>query len=253
MYFGQMQPGQLASNYVAVSQVFIRYPWADLNADTLVQANELNTTTFSSKSNAFDPANPTSFLSPGSVDSNVKNDRTREFLVGFQQEVMRNLGFEVNYIWRKYDRFFWSDLLNWDSSNFQAFQFTTPANCGPTANCDPVTYFRATSPQPSPFVYTNVPDRFRNYNGVEFALTKRSSDRWMANFSFAFNDAIDHYDSPAPIEDPTNIANLNGAVFAPESGGSGIDNIFNNAQWLLKASGQYTTPLWDINVAGGMQ
>ena len=51
----------------------------------------------------------------------------------------------------------------------------------------------------------------------------------------------------------TNIANLNGAVFAPESGGSGIDNIFNNAEWLLKASGQYTTPLWDINVAGRMQ
>jgi Carboxypeptidase regulatory-like domain/TonB-dependent Receptor Plug Domain len=253
MYFGQMQPGQLASNYVAVSQVFIRYPWADLNADTLVQANELNTTTFSSKSNAFDPANPTSFLSPGTTDPNVKNDRTREFLVGFQQEIMRNLGFEVNYIWRKYDRFFWSDLLNWDSSNFQAFQFTTPANCGPTADCAPVTYFRATSPQPSPFVYTNVPDRFRNYNGVEFALTKRYSDRWMANFSFAWNDAIDHYDSPASYEDPTNIENLNGAVFAPESGGSGIDNIFNNAEWLLKASGQYTMPLWDINVAGGMQ
>ena len=88
-------------------------------------------------------------------------------------------------------------LSNWDSSNFQPFQFTTPANCGPTANCDPVTYFRATSSQPSPFVYTNVPDRFRNYNGVEFALTKRYSDRWMANFSFAFNDAVDYYDSPA--------------------------------------------------------
>ncbi len=98
-----------------------------------------------------------------------------------------------------------------------------------------------------------MPDRFRNYNGVEFALTKRYSDRWMANFSFAFNDAIDYYDSPASYEDPTNIANLTGAVFAPESGGSGIDNIFNNAEWLLKASGQYTMPLWDINVAGGMQ
>ena len=55
-----------------------------------------------------------------------------------------------------------------------------------------MTYFLPTSAQPSPFVYTNVPDRFRDYNGVEFALNKRLSDRWMANVSFAYNNAVDH-------------------------------------------------------------
>ena len=249
MYFGQMGPGQLAGDRIAIAQVSVRYPWADLNGDTFVQANELNTTTFLTKSASFDPTNPTSFLSPGAIDPDLKNDRTREVVLGLQQEVMRNLAVEVNYVWRKYDQFTWTDRTNWDTNNFQPFTLT-PTNCGPTAVCDTVTYFRATSAQPSPYVRRNQPDRYRDYNGLEFALTKRYSDRWAASVSLAWNDAVDKWDSLAGVEDPTNLVNLNGASFAPESGGSGVDNVFNNAEWLFKASGQYTTPLWDISVAG---
>ena len=37
-------------------------------------------------------------------------------------------------------------------------------------------------------------------------------------------------------------------MLPPEAGGSGIDNVFINAKWLVKLSGRYTT--WgDINVA----
>jgi hypothetical protein len=248
-----MGPGQLAGNLVAISQVSIRYPWTDLNADRTVQPNEVNTSvTHLNKSAAFDPANPTSFRSPGRVDPDVKNDRTREFILGFQQEVMRNLGLEVNYVWRKYDQFQWSDRDNWSPANFQEFTLN-PACTGNAVCVGPITYFRPTSTQPSPFQYTNIPDRYRNYNGIELAMTKRFSDRWMATASFAYNDAKDYWDSEAAFEDPTNIRNLSGYEFAPESGGSGIDNIFNNAKWLTKASGMYTLPLWDINLGANVQ
>jgi hypothetical protein len=250
VYYGQMAPEQLTNQTIAVGQVSIRYPWADLNGDTLVSANELNTTSFLTKTAAFDPANPTSYLSPGTVDPNIKNDRTQEFLVGLQQELMRNLAVEINYVWRKYDQFQWVDRINWSSANFRQASLT-PTNCSAVANCPTVTYFMPTSAQPSPYVFTNTPDRFRDYNGVELALTKRMSDRWMANVSFAFNNAIDHYASAASFEDPTNIANLDGAVFAPESAGSGVGNVFNNAEWLFKASGLYTMK-WDINLATGL-
>jgi len=250
LYFGQMDTGELANEMIAIGQVSIRYPWADLNGDTFVQANELNTTTFLTKSAAFDPNTPTSFLSPGRIDANLKNDRTREFIVGLQQELIRNLAVEVNYVWRKYDQFTWTDRDNWTAANFQAFTFATPSNCGATATCPPVTYYRATSPQPSPYVRTNQPDRWRDYNGVEFAVRKRYSDRWQADVSFAWNDAIDRWGSLAGVEDPTNLENLNGASYAPESGGSGVDNVFNNAEWLFKAAGMYTLPWWDVNVAG---
>jgi hypothetical protein len=254
MYFGQMGPGQLSGELVAISQVSIRYPWTDTNGDKFVQASEVNTSVpFLTKSAAFDPANPTAYSSPGRVDPNIKNDRTREFLIGFQQELVRNLGVEVNYIWRKYDQFTWSDRDNWNSSSFQAFNFT-PACTGNAICPGSITYYRpATGAQPSPYLRTNQPDRHRDYNGVELALVKRFSNRWMANASFAYNDAKDYWDSQAAYEDPTNINNQHGYEFAPESGGSGIDNIFNNARWLTKVSGSYVLPWWDINLAGNMQ
>ncbi|HEY7501957.1 MAG TPA: TonB-dependent receptor, partial [Vicinamibacterales bacterium] len=254
MYFGQMGPGQLAGDLISIGQVSVRYPWVDLNGDTFVQTNELNLTNFATayltKSAAFDPASPTSFTSPGRIDPNLKNDRTREFVLGLQQEIVRNLAVEVNYVWRKYDQFTWTDRDNWSTANFQAFTFASPSNCGATATCPSVTYYRATSTQPSPYIRTNQPDRWRDYNGVEFALRKRYSNRWQADLSFAWNKAIDEWGSMAGVEDPTNLENLNGASYAPESGGSGVDNVFNNAEWLFKSAAMYTLPLWDISVAG---
>ncbi len=250
-YYGQLAPGQLVGNLLSIAQVNVRYGWNDANGDTLVQTNEVDFSSVLSRSGTFNPADPTNFRSPGSVDPNVKNDRTREFMIGMQHELARNLGVEVNYIWRRYDQFQWTDRPNWDPSTFQAFTLN-PGNCSAAALCGPITYYRPTATLPAPFVYTNTPDRWRDYNGVEFALMKRLSDRWMANVSFAYNDAQDYWGSEAAYEDPTNIQNLNGFEFAPESGGSGIDNVFTNAKWLFKASGLYVGP-WDVSVGANLQ
>lgn len=158
----------------------------------------------------------------------------------------------MNYIWRTYDRFAWQDRLNWGPANFAERTFT-PANCSAQATCGTIIYYVPTSNLPSPFVYTNVPDRYRTYHGFELALNKRYSDRWMGTLSFAFNDAKDYWESPASYEDPTNIQNLDGHEFAPESGGSGIDSVFTNAKWLLKASGMYSLPWYGVNVAANTQ
>ena len=105
-YYGQMAPGQLSSQLAATGAVFVRYPWTDTNGDTFVQPSEVNTSVpFLSKSNAYDPANPTSTTSPTSVDPNIKNDRTREFIVGFDRQVGSQMAFGASYIWRKYDQF----------------------------------------------------------------------------------------------------------------------------------------------------
>ena len=125
------------------------------------------------------------------------------------------------------------------------YQATT---CPAGARCSAVTYFEPNIAQPSPNIYTNVPDRFRNFNGVELTFQKRMSHRWSANFSYAFNNAIDHWDSANAYEDPTNIAQQNGAQYAPESGGSGIGNVFQNSKFALKGSGRVMLP-FDVNVA----
>ena len=76
------------------------------------------------------------------------------------------------------------------------------------------------------------------------------ANRWAANFSYAYNNAVEHFDSPASYEDPTCVvATCPGAFqYAPESAGSGIGNVFQNSKWLLKGSGRVNVK-WDINLA----
>jgi hypothetical protein len=252
-YFGQMAPGQLSSELAATGAVTVRYAWSDTNGDTFVQANEVNTSAILSRSSAYDPNNPTNYNSPGKVDPNIKNDRTDEFIVGLDHELRPGWGIGASYIWRNYSDFNWRDVVGLSSSNYQAvtYQATT---CPASARCPAVVYYQPTIPLPSAFLTTNIPDRTRSYNGLEFTLRKRMSNRWAASASYAYNDAIDHWDSPNAYEDPTNInPQQNGAQYAPVSAGSGVDNVYTNAKWLVKVNGSYLTPLWDINIAGGYQ
>jgi hypothetical protein len=135
------------------------------------------------------------------------------------------------------------------SANYLPVNYT-PATCPSTARCDTVTYYQPNIQTAGlPFVYTNVPDRYRNYNGFELTAAKRMSNRWSANVSYAYNDAVDYWDSANAYEDPSNIEQQNGAQYAPEQTGSGITGIFTNAKWLFKASGLWNTPLWAINLS----
>ncbi|MDP2052736.1 MAG: hypothetical protein Q8L75_03790, partial [Acidobacteriota bacterium] len=251
-YFGQMAPGQLSNVLAATGAVFVRYPWNDANGDQFVQANEVNTTgTPLSRSAAYDPANPTNAASPNRVDPNVKNDRTREVIVGFDRQLAAQMAIGGSYIWRKYDQFQWTDRDNFTSANYVPVN-QVPTGCPAGARCETVTYYQPNVPIPSPGMYTNVPDRYRDFNGFELTFQKRTSNNWSMNASYAYNNAIDYWDSPNAYEDPTNIDKLNGFQYAPESAGSGIGGIFTNAKWLFKVNGRYTMK-WDINLAANYQ
>ena len=259
IYYGQMSPGQLSGQLAATSAVFVRYPWTDSNGDRFVQPGEVNTSVpFLSKSTAYDPANPTNTASPTRVDPNVKNDRTREFIVGFDRQLGSQLAFGASYIWRNYDRFVWNDRDNFTSADYRAVTLT-PTCTVAGARCEPVTYYEPTVLLPSANTYTNVPDRWREFNGFEFTFAKRMSNRWSMNASYAFNDAVDVWDSPNAYEDPTctasTVAGANPVIacpgdmiYAPESGGSGIGNVFQNAKWLVKLNGRVQLP-WAVNLA----
>lgn len=172
------------------------------------------------------------------------------YAIYYRQMLMPNLAVGASYIWRKHDRFAWNDRIGFGSGNYVARTFT-PVCTAPSARCEPVTYYEPTRFLPAPYRYTNQPDRYRSYNGVELTLTKRYSDRWQASFSFAYNDAVDHWDSPDAYEDPTPRTTggspsmalfVPSQQYAPEAGASAIDNVFVNAKWLMKASGLYTLP-----------
>lgn len=251
-YYGQMSPGQISSQLAATGAVFVRYPWTDTNGDRFVQASEVNTSVpFLSKSNAYDPANPTNAFAPAVIDPNIKNDRTREFIVGFDRQLNSQMAFGASYIWRKYDQFAWTDRLNWDSSNYRSVTYT-PTTCPTGARCETVTYFEPATQLPSATQYTNQDGRYRNYNGFELTFTKRMANRWSLNGSYAYNDATETFEAAA-LEDPTCVQNVCPGTneYAPESAGSGIGNVFQNSRWLVKLNGRVQLP-WDFNLAANL-
>ncbi len=253
IYNGQMSPNQTSGILNPVGEVEIDFPWTDLNGDKVVQGNEVNYAAgWLFFSGNYNPNNPTFIGTANTVDKNLKNDRTREFIVGVDHELMRNFAVGASYIRRKYDRFQWDDRVNFGSADYVQNSFTpTAAQCPVAGNrCGKVTYYQPTRSIPGLRNRTNVPDRDRVYNGVELTARKRYSDRWQASLSYAYNDAKDYWRSPNAYEDPTNIDKYSGFQYAPESGGSGIDNIFTNAKWLVKANGIYTLPLWEIGLSG---
>jgi hypothetical protein len=253
-YYGQMGPGQLSNELAATGAVFVRYPWNDLDGDTFVDVNEVNTSVpFLSKSTAYDPANPTNTGTTTIVDPDITHDRTREFILGFDRQLGSVMAVGASYIWRKYDRFNWNDRINFSSSDYRAVNYQ-PTCTNSTARCEAITYYEPNFQIPSPNILTNRPDRWRDYNGFELTLTKRHSNNWSFNASYAYNDAVEVFDSPASYEDPSCIAATcpGSFLYAPESAGSGIGNVFQNAKWLVKAGGRYTMK-WNINLAGGYQ
>lgn len=251
-YYGQLAPGQLSSVLAATGAVFIRYPWIDQNGDAFVTADELDLATILARSAAYDPANPTNFRTAGTVDPNVKADRTREVIVGFDRQLGSSMAIGASYIWRKYDRFHWNDRLNWTSADYRQVDFT-PTGCPPGALCEPISYFEPISPLPAPYQYTDVPDRWRDFSGVELTFQKRQSNRWSMSASVAYNNAVDVFDTGNAYEDPTcTITSCPGSqIYAPQAGGSGIDNVYINARWLVKASGTYHLPS-DVNLGANI-
>ena len=250
VYYGQMSPGQLSSQLAATGAVFVRYPWVDTNGDGFVQPSEVNTTGAPlSRSTAYNPANPASTTSPTTVDPNVRDDRTREFIVGFDRQINSQMAVGGNYVWRKYDDFVWNDTIGLTSADYRAvnYQATT---CPAGARCEPVVYYEPTIPLPSANVYTNRPDRFRDFGGFELTFQKRMANKWSGNFSYAYNNAVEHFDSAAAYEDPTCVAATCPGSFqyAPVSAGSGIGNVYQNSKWLLKGNARVQLP-YTINLA----
>lgn len=120
-----------AASLNPVSEVSLRYPWTDTNRDTFVQRSELDLTRLLNRSGNYDPANPSSPVSSTTVDPNFKNDRTTEYSIGLERELMANFGVGAAYIYRTYP-----DYENFTATNGVRSEDYVPvtftANCGNT-------------------------------------------------------------------------------------------------------------------------
>jgi hypothetical protein len=266
MYYGQVGTGAVASTINPVGSTTLRYPWTDLNGDKVAQANEVQASANPlSASTNWSAANPANTVSANSVDPNLKNDRTDEFILGLDREVGAGFAVGASYIWRKYSDFQFNDRPGLTTADYAAVNFT-PTGCPSADNrvsagdCAPVTYYQPGFQLPTIINLTNAGGFNRTYHGVELTGRKRLANHWLMNTSFAYNSTIVNFSdftgsilatsstSATLIEDPTNRLNRDGQQYDYPTSGSGIGNVWVNSKWLFKVSGMYQAPL-GINVS----
>ncbi len=270
IYWGQVGDGGISSQLNPVTAVTARYAWIDANHDTAVQPNEIydskgvlllaggNPANFLSETGNWNPANPGSPTTLNTIDPNLKNDRTDEFIVGVDRQVGAGFAVGGNYIWRRYVNCFSNACPGWaplngvatDGSSYRAVQYTAPAaSCPAGASCPTLTYYEPIAQLGTISTETNIDGFDRTFNGVELTGRRRLSNHWLMNTSFSYNSTIMNYGpgsytgngtggSPG---DPTNIAQRNGYQYDYLTGGSGIGNVFVNAKWLSSTSRRSTT------------
>ena len=223
-----------------VGTTTLRYPWTDANVDGFVQRGELDLTRLLNFSTNYDPAHPDAFITPNTVDPNLKNDRTDEVIGSFEHELMRDFGVSVTYMWRSYPRYSnWTPRLGVSSADY--VPVTATFACGNTT-CDQAgysaTYWQLPFQQPAGGVLRNQ-DQRRSYRLLEMSARKRYRDRWLMNASVVLQDTRIYY-GPADqsYQDPTNVAQQDGAKAGTL-----------NADWSAKLSGMYSFP-WGVNASG---
>ena len=215
--------------------------WTDANMDGIVQGNEL-TGTPTSSSARFNTT--TGVLEPAgnSIDPDVQIARTREAVVGVQHELVPNLAVGVDYIYRKYDRGLATYTLGYQpgAPGYPLSQIYT----GPLSHTDPISgntgEYYAVKPgamRPSGAGSITMTDpNYQVYNGVDFTITKRYSDKWQ------FTGAVTIQDNPQYVpEGSADAVNPTGIIYR-----NGVSTL---AKYVIKLAGSYDLP-WGITAAG---
>ncbi|MCC6164612.1 MAG: TonB-dependent receptor [Acidobacteria bacterium] len=249
VYYGQIAPGSLSAILNPLTAASITFPWTDLNRDRVVSVNEIDQTRILAFSGNYNPNNPSALGTPNSVDTNTRNDKTVEWTATIDHQLGRRMAVSLSYIYRHYSDFRFDKRVGITAADWTEATFTP--NCPVSGTtCSPLRYYQPNFQIPAAQRTMNRDGYTRSFNGIEAVFTKRMANRWMFDGSYAFNSAVDKFASIegySTTSDPTNYAIYNGGQYAPEAGGSGIDNVFPNAKHLVKLSGVYTAP-WDINV-----
>lgn len=260
-FAGQLDTGLVGFTNPSGNAGFADYPWVDLNGDHFAQANEVDTSgkpiTFGG---GFNPDNPKSVVSADRLDPNLKAPVTSSVVVGVDRELVPNLAVQVNYSYTRTSN--WQNTY-WNGVTLADYQALAPATgILPDGTRYSVPVFR---PDPAKvaaggnsLLQTNWFDYYSYFNGVEIAVVKRMSNKWMSRVGFSYNGAKENYGStprdnvangnPTPTDtEPLN----NGGQFVVRSSGSGAGDIFVNAKWQFNANAVYELP-GGLEVAGNV-
>jgi len=187
------------------------------------------------------------------IDHSYKDPYSHEAIVQIEQEVMPNLGLQVNYVHKS-----GSDYPGWRDIGGQYAQVPYVDSAGTGATGQTVTMYRLLTPfSQSLFQMTNVPGLYSKYNGVTITGTKRMSNNWQGTLSLVLSKSEGR--EPSSTGGPAAAQSGTAGSFG-RIPGTGGQNDFVNTDGLLigdrpvvaKAQLIYRLP-WGFLVSGNLQ
>ena len=164
-------------------------------------------------------------------------ETTNEILVSFDKQIGNQFAVSASYIWRKYSQLPLATTGSTGrSANYEQKSYTPPRIGLPVRRALRDGHLLpADEPDPDRLHRHEPAGLLARLPGLRsHARESGCPTAGPANVSYSYNDAPVHYDSSAAYEDPTNIENLNGGQYAPESTSSGLGNVFVNAKWIFR-------------------
>jgi hypothetical protein len=271
-YSGQLNTGLVGTRNPSSTAGSATYRWNDLNGDHFAQANEVLLDQYITAGGGFNPASPTAVTSANQLDPEIKPPVTSSMVAGIERELRPNLALQVNYSYTRTN-----DLFGNFANSGQSGSTITPRVGVTLADYTPGPGFSGTLPNGQAyfeptfipdqlriaaggngFLTTTVPGYYTDYQGLEFGVVKRLSNRWMARVGLSWNNAREHFEEAAGKYDangnPTRTVSeplMDGGQFAPQSSGSGSGTIYINAKWQFNANAMYQAP-YGIEISGNV-
>lgn len=281
-YVGQLGNGTVGFSNPSSQVGFADYPWiGDLNGNGFADPSEIDTSaapiTFGG---GFNPAAPTAVSSADSIDPDLKAPLTTAATLGIDRELMRNLAVSIAYSWNQTRRYAYDRWKGAGPGDYELADTAATAGGQLTGTLPDGQAFSALVYRPIPAavraagngrIRMNFDGYSTRYQGVDFTLTKRLSNRWMARAAASYNNATQHYSSsnlvggfgnPTRTDgyiDSISIGTLvpqadavtNGGQMYQMSSGSGQGEIFINAKWMMNINALYQLP-WKMELAGNL-
>lgn len=186
------------------------------------------------------------------IDPNFKNAYNDQFIVQLEQELIQNVGLQVNLVHKQGE-----DYGAWQDIAGTYAPVTYIDSVGADATGQPVTVYRLTSPAADRvFLQTNPDGMYMRYNAVAFQVTKRMANRWQAVFSTVLSKATGRLGSSARFSPATQQSSQAGTFGRDAAGPNDFVNsdgrLIGDRPVVMKLQLTYRMP-WNILVAGNIQ
>lgn len=221
--------------------------WNDFNLDNQITYDEIGPVYTNS---AFRSQNPQTGLNNVMWDPNYNTPLLDELVLKFEKAVTDDLDVAVTGFYKKRTK------LSIDYANTGRFSNVTKrmldlnGTIEDKSNWVYVGDFTVAGTQVPMYervnngigsYYYNKDKAYDTYVGLQFVMTKKLSNRWMANLSFTWQDWKRHRFADEEL-DLNNFDFFNGGVMAESTTGSGLSDIFVNSRWMVKLTGMYQLP-----------